>query len=140
MAGPAFRVKFLRGSEASNNNYTGPAGEITIDTTNWRVRLHDGLTAGGHVVPNMTDVGSGGGGAVDSVNGQTGVVVLGATDVGLGSVDNYPTATQVEAEAADSAAHFMTPLAMRQFMESMGFTQDVGTGEWVMDHGTIQAA
>lgn len=31
---------------------------------------------------------SGGGGAVDSVNGQTGVVVLDKSDVGLGSVDN----------------------------------------------------
>ena len=35
-----------------------------------------------------TNPASGGGGAVDSVNGQTGTVVLGKSDVGLGNVDN----------------------------------------------------
>ena len=48
----------------------------------------------------------GGGGAVDSVNGQTGVVVLDKTDIGLGNVDNttdllkpISTATQVALDA-----------------------------------------
>lgn len=35
-----------------------------------------------------------GGGAVDSVNGQTGVVVLTKTDIGLGNVDNTSDATK----------------------------------------------
>lgn len=37
---------------------------------------------------NFPPNGGGSGGAVDSVNGKTGTVVLGKTDIGLGSVDN----------------------------------------------------
>lgn len=76
---------------------------------------------------------TGGGGAVDSVNGQTGVVVLGQADVGLGSVDNFATATQTQAEAADSDQVFATPLGLRQFLASIGISQDPGTGEWIND-------
>ncbi len=138
----AFKVRFLRGTQAANTAHTGPAGEITIDTENWRVRLHDGLTPGGVEVPNFQDVNDaiaaagGGGGAVDSVNGYTGVVQLTAADIGLENVDNFPTATQTEMTAGDSAAHFVTPVGVTQFMNAMGFTQDVG-GEWILDHGTI---
>jgi hypothetical protein len=34
--------------------YTGPEREIRVDTTNWNLRLHDGSTAGGHVILNQT--------------------------------------------------------------------------------------
>jgi hypothetical protein len=57
---------------------------------------------------------SGGGGAVDSVNSQTGVVVLDKTDIGLGSVDNtadsakpvsVAQATAIAAVQSDVDAH-----------------------------------
>lgn len=40
-----------RGTEAENNVFTGGVGEITIDTTNHSIRVHDGATVGGYVVP-----------------------------------------------------------------------------------------
>ena len=40
-------LQFRRGTTAQNNNYTGSAGEITIDTDLDVVRVHDGSTAGG---------------------------------------------------------------------------------------------
>jgi len=43
--------------------------------------------------------GGGGGGAVDSVNGQTGVVVLTKSDIGLGNVNNTSDATKNAAVA-----------------------------------------
>jgi hypothetical protein len=46
------RIKFLRGTAVLNDGYTGPAGEFTIDTTNWTVRVHDGATPGGHPQAN----------------------------------------------------------------------------------------
>jgi hypothetical protein len=44
------------------------------------------------------ELGGGGGGAVDSVNGQTGVVVLNKSDIGLGNVDNKSLTAQNLAE------------------------------------------
>lgn len=52
----AFQIKFLRGSAEANNSYTGPVGELSIDLTNWRVRIHDGVTAGGHALINLGDL------------------------------------------------------------------------------------
>ena len=36
-----------RGNLAVSNVYTGPAGEITVDTTLRSIRVHDGVTPGG---------------------------------------------------------------------------------------------
>ena len=40
-------VQFRRGTNAQNDTFTGSAGEITIDTTNKTIRVHDASTAGG---------------------------------------------------------------------------------------------
>lgn len=42
--------QFLRGNTAQNNAYTGQPGEITVDTELNQIRLHDGVTAGGHII------------------------------------------------------------------------------------------
>ena len=41
------QVQYRRGSAAQNSSFTGALGEITVDTTNWTLRVHDGATAGG---------------------------------------------------------------------------------------------
>ena len=38
----------ITGSSADNDAYLGIQGEITVDTTNNTIRLHDGVTMGGH--------------------------------------------------------------------------------------------
>ena len=43
----ATQVQLRRGTAAQNDSFTGAAGELTFDTTNKRVRIHDGSTAGG---------------------------------------------------------------------------------------------
>lgn len=45
-------VQFARDSAAAMDAYTGPEGEIRIDTDNWQIRLHDGATVGGHIFLN----------------------------------------------------------------------------------------
>lgn len=50
-------IQLYRGTTAQNNAYTGSAGELTMDTTTNELRLHDGSTAGGHII------GSGGSGS-----------------------------------------------------------------------------
>jgi hypothetical protein len=49
------RIKFIRGNTAANDAFTGYEGEFTVDTTNWTIRLHDGINPGGHVVGGSFD-------------------------------------------------------------------------------------
>jgi len=53
----ATQVQLRRGTSAQNDAFTGATGELTYDTTNKRVRVHDGGTAGGFEI--KTEDGSG---------------------------------------------------------------------------------
>ena len=48
------QVQYRRGTESQNNAFTGALAEITVDTTNWTLRIHDGLTAGGFALVTAT--------------------------------------------------------------------------------------
>ena len=41
------QIQIRRGTSAENDAFTGAIGEITMDTTNKTLRVHDGTTAGG---------------------------------------------------------------------------------------------
>lgn len=41
------RVQLRRGTHAQNDAFTGAVGEVTVDTDNKSIRVHDGVTAGG---------------------------------------------------------------------------------------------
>ena len=47
-------LQFRRGTTTQNNNFTGAAGELSIDTTLDTVRVHDGSTAGGFALAKET--------------------------------------------------------------------------------------
>ncbi len=42
------QVQLRGGTEAENDAFTGVNREVTVDTTNKTLRVHDGTTAGGH--------------------------------------------------------------------------------------------
>jgi len=42
------QIQRRRGTAVEHNTFTGAVGELTVDTTNNTVRVHDGVTAGGH--------------------------------------------------------------------------------------------
>jgi hypothetical protein len=44
------QVQFRRGTTAQNNAFTGAAGEISINSDNNSIRVHDGSTSGGYEV------------------------------------------------------------------------------------------
>jgi len=46
----AIQVQLRRGNETDNDALTGAQGELTFDTTNNQIRVHDGSTAGGHPI------------------------------------------------------------------------------------------
>lgn len=54
----AIQVQIRRGSSAENDSFTGALGEITVDTTNKVVRVHDGSTAGGFTLTGLTASGT----------------------------------------------------------------------------------
>ena len=52
----AIQVKFRRGSAGQHNSFTGANGEITVDTTNKTLRVHDGVTVGGTRLAKFSDL------------------------------------------------------------------------------------
>jgi hypothetical protein len=79
------KLQILRGTTAQNDAYTGSVGELTMDTEKVEVRIHDGTTQGGKII------GSSGGSMpdryVESINGYTGNVFLGAHEIGTYTTD-----------------------------------------------------
>jgi len=58
------QVKFRRGTEAEHDTtsggFTGAEGEVTVDTTNDTLRVHDGSTTGGVRLAKYSELGAGG--------------------------------------------------------------------------------
>jgi hypothetical protein len=52
----AIQVKFRRGSNSQHGSFTGADGEITVDTTNKTLRVHDGVTVGGTRLAKINEI------------------------------------------------------------------------------------
>ena len=50
------QIQIRRGSAAEHENFTGAIGEITMDTTNNTLRVHDGVTAGGTALAKQSEL------------------------------------------------------------------------------------
>jgi hypothetical protein len=57
----AIQLQVRRGTAAQHTTFTGASGELTLDTTNQSLHIHDGSSAGGHETAraNLTNVISG---------------------------------------------------------------------------------
>jgi len=98
----ASQVQYRRGTNAQNSAFTGALAEITVDTTNGTLRIHDGITAGGSNIATVAYVNSqisslssnsissgtsnvrvvsSGGNVTTSVGGTANVVVVATTGV-----------------------------------------------------------
>ena len=53
------QIQIRRGTSAEHDNFTGAIGEITMDTTNNTLRVHDGSTVGGHTLAKKSTTLSG---------------------------------------------------------------------------------
>lgn len=103
----------------SRTNHTGTQLASTISdlTETTQDMISTFLVAGTNVTLTYDDVantltiastGGGGGGAVDSVNGQTGVVVLGASDVGADPAGTASSAVAAHVAASDPHPQYLT--------------------------------
>jgi hypothetical protein len=68
---PNISVQFRRGTDTEHSSFTGAVGEVTVDTTNDTLRVHDGSTAGGVRLAKLSE--AGGSGTVTSVDSGTGL-------------------------------------------------------------------
>ena len=50
------QIQIRRGTAAEHANFTGAIGEITMDTTNNTLRVHDGVTTGGTPLAKQSEV------------------------------------------------------------------------------------
>lgn len=50
------QIQFRRGSSAEHETFTGASGEITVDTTNNTLRVHDGQTPGGTTLAKRSEI------------------------------------------------------------------------------------
>ncbi len=105
-------IQIKRGTAAEWNaaNPILALAELGLETDTNKMKAGDGVTAWS-ALTYLAGEADGGGGAVESVNGRIGQVVLDKTDVGLGVVDNtsdlgkpISTATQTALDAKATAA------------------------------------
>lgn len=52
----ARQLQLRRGTTAESTSFIGALGEVTVDTSNYQLRVHDGTTPGGHIVGGHTIV------------------------------------------------------------------------------------
>jgi len=84
----ATAIQRRRGTSAQHANFTGLAGEITIDTTLNTIIVHDGSTAGGIRLAKYSEVQNASEGDISAVNtlagsGLTGGVATGQANIAL---------------------------------------------------------
>lgn len=88
------QVKIRRGTATEHTTFTGVVGEVTVDTTNHALRVHDGATAGGRVMARADGTNASGtwnitasnvSGLVGVANGGTGASTLTGVVIGNGT-------------------------------------------------------
>lgn len=50
------QIQIRRGTAAEHSTFTGAIGEITMDTTNKTIRVHDGETPGGTILAKQSEI------------------------------------------------------------------------------------
>lgn len=50
------QIQIRRGTAAEHSAFTGAIGEITMDTTNKTLRVHDGTTPGGTILAKQSEI------------------------------------------------------------------------------------
>ena len=92
---PNISVQFRRGTDTEHSSFTGAVGEVTVDTTNDTLRVHDGSTAGGVRLAKLSE--AGGSGTVTSVDSGTGLTGGPITTTGTLSIaDNGVTFAKMQ--------------------------------------------
>ena len=128
------QVQFRRGTTAQNNSFTGAAGELSVNTSNSTIRVHDGSTAGGSELASVTYSSN----ATNILSGTLSISRLATSGVAAGTyggvavegvftVDAYGRITSASNVTAQVANSNITGLITSAQIASVANTQITGT-------------
>jgi len=128
---PNIEVKLRRGTEAEHNTFTGAEGEVTVDTTNDTLRVHDGSTAGGVRLAKLSEAG------LDSIPNLSALGNVSGTSA-------VPVAIDIKDEdtmTSDSATALATQQSIKAYVDSQvtSAVSKYSTG-WVNTDGSTTVA
>jgi hypothetical protein len=85
------QVKMRRGTSTQHASFTGVVGEVTVDTTNYALRVHDGSTVGGRALARADGTNASGAWPI-SVSNVSGIVAVANGGTGSSTAPNARTA------------------------------------------------
>lgn len=161
---PNISVQLRRGTDTEHSSFTGAVGEVTVDTTNDTLRVHDGSTAGGIRLAKLSE--AGGSGTVTSVDSGTGLTggpittsgtlsiadngvtfakmqdintakVIGRTTAGSGDPEEVSILDE-DAMTSNSDTALATQQSIKAYVDSQVISKY--TAAWATSHGSVTVA
>jgi microcystin-dependent protein len=112
-------VKLRRGTDTEHSSFTGAEGEVTVDTTNDTLRVHDGSTAGGIRLAKFSEVGTLSDNSVTFTKMQdiNTAKVIGRTTAGSGDPEEVSILDE-DAMTSDSATALATQQSIKAYVDN----------------------
>ena len=115
-----------RANTSVSSTYTGLVGEITIDTDLDTIRVHDGVTAGGHLLANVSQINSNINLSAVNANVAAANLTIASTNANIGAFQTYANIefTDLWANAATQT------VALDNFIAGTGFATSANLGAY----------